>query len=170
MQDYPFYTLSKQSSNAESLFCKPVIPVRRKLGACLWSPREHLPSIGTEHSQYKYLYGTDACFFQHRWPAGRPGISDRRERSQRNQWTLVDTDLRQHRPEDCLANAIHSLPQARKVGSDPFSFCLDLCFLLYFRQATLQNWPCGKFLVKKLPLFSWGEFCTYNLPCNPFLS
>lgn len=112
-----FYTLSKQSSNAESLFCKPVIPVGRKFRACQWSPRKHLPSMRAEHSQCKCWNATEGCFFQHCWLAQRPDMSDRREMSQRNQWKLVDTDdLKAAQP----FTAIHSLSQAKKVGTNPF--------------------------------------------------
>lgn len=44
-------------------------------------------------------------------------MSDRREMSQRNQWKLVDTDdLKAAQP----FTAIHSLSQAKKVGTNPF--------------------------------------------------
>jgi len=58
---------------------------------------------------------------------------NRSETSQRNQWTLTDTDFRQQRPEDHLATAIHSLPQAREVGSDTFSFRLHPYFFIIFQ-------------------------------------
>lgn len=64
----------------------------------------------------------DSCFLQHFRPAERPGTQNRRERSQKDLWILVNADLRQHRSEGHLATAVPSI--TGKEG--PCSFFLDL--------------------------------------------
>lgn len=103
---FPHYQNDATMQTAQSH--KPVIPVRRKHGACLRRSRDHLLSMGTQQSQYKYLYIADARFLQHSQPAERPGVQNRRERSQRNHWSLLNKDLQQHRPEGCLSTVIPS--------------------------------------------------------------